>query len=115
MRDDGLYLADIVDAAAAIDHFLSGMTEDDWIEDELRQGAVMHKLIIIGEAAARLSKEFRDRHPDIDWADIIGFRNFAIHEYFAVSWSVVWVTAREDVPHLRAEIARVIAEEYAGD
>ena len=32
MRDEGLYLADIVAAADAIDRFLAGMTEDDWIE-----------------------------------------------------------------------------------
>jgi uncharacterized protein with HEPN domain len=115
MRDEGLCLADIVDAADAIDRFLSGMTEDDWIEDELRQSAVMHRLIIIGEAAARLSKEFRERHAEIDWADIVGFRNYAIHEYFAVSWSIVWITATEDVPRLRIEIARILAEEYGGD
>jgi uncharacterized protein with HEPN domain len=56
MRDEGLYLADIAAAADAIDRFLAGMTEDDWIEDEVRQSAVMHRLIIIGEAAARTGR-----------------------------------------------------------
>jgi uncharacterized protein with HEPN domain len=115
MRDEGLYLADIVAAGDAIDRFLAGMTEDDWIEDEVRQSAVMHRLIIIGEAAARLSREFRDRHPEIAWADIVGFRNYAIHEYFAISWPIIWVTATEDVPRLRTEIARILAEEYADE
>ena len=32
MRDEGRYLADIAAAADAIDRFLAGMTEDDWIE-----------------------------------------------------------------------------------
>jgi uncharacterized protein with HEPN domain len=112
MRDEGLYLADIVAAAEAIDRFLAGMTEDDWIEDEVRQSAVMHRLIIIGEAAARLSRAFRDRHAEIAWADIVGFRNYAIHEYFAISWPIIWVTATEDVPRLRIEVARILAEEY---
>lgn len=44
-------------------------------------------------------------------ADIIGFRNFAVHAYFAVSWSVVWVTATEDVPMLAEQIAAILAEE----
>ena len=58
MRDERLYLADIVEATDAIGHFVAGMTEDDWIEDEVKQGAVMYQLVIIGEAATRLSKEF---------------------------------------------------------
>ena len=54
MRDERLYLADIVEAAAAISRFVAGMTEDDWIEDEVKQGAVMYQLIIeIGRASCR--------------------------------------------------------------
>jgi uncharacterized protein with HEPN domain len=115
MRDEGLYLTDIVEAAAAIHRFVGGMTEDDWIEDEVKQSAVMHRLIIIGEAAARLSKEFRERHPDIEWADIIGFRNFAVHAYFAVSWPMVWVTATEDVPALAEQVDNILAAENLVD
>lgn len=36
MRDERLYLADIVEAAEAISHFVAGMTENDWIEDEVK-------------------------------------------------------------------------------
>ena len=111
MRDEWLYLTDMVEAAEAISRFVAGMTEDDWIEDEVRQGAVMHRLIIIGEAAARLSEEFRERHPEIEWADIVGFRNFAVHAYFAVSWPMVWVTATSDVPALAEQVAAIVAEE----
>ncbi len=56
MRDEQLYLTDIVEAAGAIDRFLAGMSEDEWIDNEVRQSAVMHQLIIIGEAASRLSR-----------------------------------------------------------
>jgi len=70
----------------------------------------MYQLVIIGEAAARLSKEFRERHPEIEWIDIIGFRNFAVHAYFAVGWSVVWVTAIRDVPALAEQIVSMSAQ-----
>jgi uncharacterized protein with HEPN domain len=33
MRDERLYLADILEAAEAIGRFVAGMTEEDWIED----------------------------------------------------------------------------------
>lgn len=48
MRDERLYLADILEAAEAVSHFVAGMTEDDWIEDEVKHDAVMYRLIIIG-------------------------------------------------------------------
>ena len=109
MRDEQLYLTDIVEAANAIARFLIGASEDSWMDDEVRQSAVMHQLIIIGEAASRLSREFRDTHPEVAWTDIIGFRNLAVHAYFSVSWPIVWVTATEDVPILRKQIAEILA------
>ena len=48
-------------------------------------------------------------------ADIVGFRNIAVHEYFAVSWSIVWVTATQEVPGLQRRVARILAEEYSGE
>ena len=56
---------------------------------------------------------FREQHSEVEWADIVGFRNIAVHEYFAVSWSIVWVTAMHDVPNLRRKVARILAEKYA--
>jgi uncharacterized protein with HEPN domain len=46
---------------------------------------------------------------------MVGFRNIAVHEYFAVNWSIVWVTATENVPFLQNQVARILAEEYADE
>ena len=115
MRPERLYLTDMVDAADAIGRFMSGINYDDFVRDELRQSAVLQKLVVIGEAAARLSTGFQVSHPAIEWADIVGFRNIAVHEYFAVNWSIVWVAGTEDVPFLREKIARILAEEYGNE
>jgi uncharacterized protein with HEPN domain len=50
----------------------------------MMNSAVLQKLTVIGEAASRLPKEFTNRFPEIPWVDIIGFRNIAVHEYFAI-------------------------------
>lgn len=113
MRREELYLADIIEAADTIQRFMEGMQRDDFFRDELRQSAVLQKLTVIGEAAARLPTEFTERHPEIEWVDIVGFRNIAIHEYFAVDWSIVWVAATQDAPTLRQKVARILAEEYS--
>lgn len=115
MRREKLYLTDIVEAADAVERFCEGTEHDRFLQDELRQSAVLQKLIVIGEAAARLSPEFRACHPAIEWADIVGFRNIAVHEYFAVNWSVVWVTATQDVPVLARQVAQILVDEYADE
>lgn len=104
MRPDKLYLNDILEAIDAILRFCDSISEDGFLQDELRQSAELQKLIVIGEATSRLSKDFRDKHPEIVWDDIIGFRNIAVHEYFAVLWKIVWNTVQYDVPLLSEEI-----------
>ncbi|MSP14465.1 MAG: DUF86 domain-containing protein [Chloroflexi bacterium] len=50
--------------------------------------------------------------PDVKWRSIVGFRNIAVHTYFAVNWSIVWVTATEDVPLLREQVMQILSDEY---
>lgn len=112
MRRDELYLSDIVEAADSIAAFLSGRDRQSFLQDDLLRSAVLHKLTIIGEAAARLSAEFRERHAEIEWPDIVGFRNIAVHAYFTVDWSIVWVTATQDAPQLRRQVSKILAAEF---
>lgn len=69
---------------------------------------MLHRLIVIGEAAAHISPETRAAYPEIPWRRIVAFRNFAVHTYFAVDWSIVWITATEDTPALREQVAEVL-------
>ena len=84
-----LYLLDIIEAAKAIERFCEPINVDQFLQDELRQSAVLQKLIVIGEAASRLQVNFRKGHPMIEWEDIIGFRNIAVHAYFDMLWEIV--------------------------
>ena len=77
-----------MDAAKAIEKFCKGIEFEQFKDDDMRRSAVLQKLIVIGEVVARLPDAFVDQHPNIPWVDIIGFRNFAVHEYFAVKWNV---------------------------
>lgn len=108
MRREEQYLADILEASDAIGRFLTGIEKNGFLEDEVLQSAVLQKLIVIGEAAARLPKGFQEVHSDVEWVDVIGFRNIAVHAYFSVNWSIVWNTAVKDVPILRTRIAKIL-------
>ena len=75
---------------------------------------MLQKLTTIGEAASKLAPEFTGRYPQVPWRDIVAFRNIAVHEYFAVEWSIVWVAATEDTPSLRDQIETILALEFPG-
>jgi uncharacterized protein with HEPN domain len=109
MRRERLFLADIVDAADAVAGFVAGRSKESFLNDDLLRSAVLHKLTIIGEAAARLPRAFREAHPNVPWADIVAFRNIAVHSYFAVDWMIVWTTAIEEAPELRRQIASLFS------
>jgi uncharacterized protein with HEPN domain len=115
MRRERLYLLDIVEAADAIRSFLAGVSESAFLGNDLLRSAVLQKLSIIGEAASRLPQDLCDRHPEIDWRGLAGFRNIAIHAYFAVEWPIVWVAATEETPALRERVAAILAEDPPRD
>jgi uncharacterized protein with HEPN domain len=72
--------------ADAVAEFTQAQTAEGFEENRLVRSVVVHQLTIIGEAVAHLSPEFRKRHPQIPWADIKGFRNIIVHNYFGIDW-----------------------------
>jgi uncharacterized protein with HEPN domain len=98
-RDDA-YLLDILIAARKALKFTAGFNRDQFEKNELVQNAVLHPLEVMGEAAGRITEEFRTAHSDIPWHKIIGMRNRLIHEYFRVDYGVVWDTIQSDLPVL---------------
>ena len=74
---------------------------------------MLQKLTVIGEAAARLPAELYGRYPEIPWRDIAAFRNIAVHAYFAVEWSIVWVAATEEARLLRHQIGEILQRDFA--
>lgn len=114
MRPEKLHLLDILEAADAIVEHLGDIDRDTFAEDRTVRAAVLHELTVIGEAAGRVSQELRDRYSDVPWTDIVTFRNFVVHEYFGLSWPIVWSTATTDVPGFRQRIAEILEAEFPG-
>src|SRR4030095_4842677 len=103
-----LYLVDMLEAVDAVSRFLAGLDRQAFGDSELVQSAVLQKLMVIGEAAGRVSNDVRERCPSIQWKEIIGFRNIAIHAYFEIEWSIVWTIASSSLPLLRRELRTLL-------
>ena len=104
MRRDESSLLDIAEAARLVLAFTRDVTKVSFLDDLKTQSAVLHQLLVVGEAVKRLSREFRAQHPAIPWLLIAGMRDHLIHAYDTVDLDEVWKTATRDVPELLAAI-----------
>jgi uncharacterized protein with HEPN domain len=104
MSRDEAALLDMARALRLIIEFTQQMEEPSFLDDLKTQSAVLHQLLVLGEAVKRLSPEFRARHPEIPWTLIAGMRDNLIHEYDSVDLEEVWRTTERDVPRLLASL-----------
>ncbi len=102
MPGDAATVLDIVLACRRIGRFLAGTDESAFFDDEEKQWAVVSQLLLVGEAARRLSDDFRENKTNVPWQQIAGMRNRLIHQYDNINWTLVWKTAKEDVSRLLA-------------
>lgn len=109
MRDDRERILDMLEAIDRIErHTEKG--REAFERDELIQTWVVHHLEIIGEAASKLSQEFRDTHQEVPWPQIVAMRNVIAHEYFGIDLDAVWQVVERDLPELTQKLNTIEQE-----
>ena len=108
MHDDRAIALDIVLACRRIARFIADSSESSFLNDEQKQWAIVSQFTLIGEAAGRLSQDFRESYSTIPWQKVIGMRNRVVHGYDKIDWHLVWATAQRDIPQLLAELESVV-------
>ena len=106
-RHSKLLVSDILESACKIQDYTAGLNFEDFIKDSKTIDAVIRNFEIIGEAANRLSEEFKDKNPDIDWHRIRGFRNRIVHDYFGIDHSIVWLIKETFLPQMIKQIQSI--------
>lgn len=104
-KQDKLRVHHILDAIETISRHLIGVSEEDFLRNELLTNLAAMQIAIIGEALDNLSEDFRTSHPHLPYRDAKDMRNYIIHEYFGVSFSILWKTYQEDLPLLKRELS----------
>ena len=107
MRSDRLLPQDILDAIDTVRQYLP-TDRARFDADPPLQSHVLRQVQIVGEAAWRLSKAVKDQNPYVPWRQIAGMRHVVVRDYFRVDWDIVFTTARDDLPVLRPQIARIL-------
>jgi uncharacterized protein with HEPN domain len=105
--EERVRLTHIAEAAALIARYVEGVSRGEFLEDTLRQDAVIRRIQIIGEAVRHLSHQLLSNMPDFPAKEARGMRNILVHNYDGVNIGRVWDTAIEDIP-----VLRVAAEKY---
>ncbi|MEX1240201.1 MAG: DUF86 domain-containing protein [Cyclobacteriaceae bacterium] len=100
---DKVRVSHVLDAIGEVEKYLDGVYYDDFLANSEKRFATIKQVEIIGEACNRISRGFKDKHPEIKWKEINGFRNISIHEYFGVDYQIVWEIAQNDLPALKEQ------------
>ncbi|MBT9506217.1 DUF86 domain-containing protein [Rhodoferax sp.] len=97
------YLDHMLEAAKQACDYVEGLTKEDFLGDKKTQQAVVLNLILIGEEAAKLLKEyetFANEHPRLPLRNMKGMRNRIAHGYFEINLDTVWETVKTALPQL---------------
>lgn len=110
-KSDLVRLKHMRDAAEKAIKFMLGKSRMDLTVDEQLSLACVRLIEVIGEAAAKVSQETRERLNEIPWIDIIGTRNRLIHGYEEVDLDIVWQILEQDLSDLLDKLNRRLKEE----
>ncbi|RAU21330.1 hypothetical protein CU669_14265 [Paramagnetospirillum kuznetsovii] len=113
-KDWRVRIEDILEAIERIRRYTGGMTEAQFVADDRTVDAVIRNLEIVGEAAKRVPVAIVERHPEIPWSRMTEMRNILVHEYHSVDPSILFDTARHDMPPLIAPLRALLNDGGGG-
>lgn len=111
MRDpkaDRIRLVHILEAIGHIEDQADNIREETLDRDAMLRFSVVKLIEIIGEAANMLTKELREKNPQVPWPRIIGMRHRLVHDYFNVDTTVVAEVVHNHLPLLKAQLEEIL-------
>lgn len=108
--DDRIRLVHMLDTVRRIRSLIRGQSRDAFERDEVRQLALLHLIQVLGDAASRISADFRDAHRELPWGQMVGLRNRIVHGYDHLDPEIVWRVATDDVEPVFAALERILVE-----
>ena len=107
-HDDSAYLLDILQATRLSLEFIKNMTLESFIKDLKTQSAVIHQIMVMGEAVKKLSAEFKTAHSDFPWKQMAGTRDVLIHNYNEADPERIWKILQDSLPDLVKKLGNLV-------
>jgi len=98
----------MLDAGEEALAFAAGRVRADLDSDRKLVLALIKLVEILGEAAAKVGVETRQKYPAIPWDAVVATRNRLIHGYFDINLDIVWDTITIDLPLIVAELRKAV-------
>ena len=111
MQRDLQFLLDMLQSAELIMTYMNQCKEDEFIDNVQLQDSVIRRLLVIAEAARRVSEVTRQTLPNIAWQEINGMRNRLVHDYDDVNLNIVWDVVQFEILPLITELESQIPPE----
>ena len=112
-RDWLFRLRDMKECAERAQRYTAAMTDMQFSASPVTIDAVLHNLIIMGEAANHIPEAFRDANTGIPWSLVRAMRNRLIHDYPGNDIAIIWRTVKEDIPPLEIALNDAIEAELS--
>ena len=103
-------LRDMLDNARLARQFLGARTLENFQGDIGVIYQVAHAIEIVGEAASQAVKFGGVEIRTLPWKDMINIRNKLAHGYRTLRADILFLTVRDDLPPLIAELERILNE-----
>ncbi|MDR1343427.1 MAG: DUF86 domain-containing protein [Prevotellaceae bacterium] len=97
-------LEHILDAIKNAEEFTKNIDFEQYQKSALLRFGVTKAVEIVGEASYRLTNEFREQHPEIEWRKIINMRHVLVHGYYQMEDKIIWDTVHNNLPVLKEKI-----------
>lgn len=107
MLRDKQALTDIITAIEQIVRYSYNLQRETLQNDDEKQAAILYRLVIIGEATKRLSKEFRERYSMIPWRQMAGLRDVVVHDYDELDLEILWNVIKINLPDILPQIKSI--------
>ncbi|MGZ8362961.1 MAG: HepT-like ribonuclease domain-containing protein [Caulobacteraceae bacterium] len=88
--------------------YVAGQTEFEFYGQQHYIDAVALNLLVLGEAASKLSENLKATKPEVRWRNIVNLRHRIAHGYTRVDATVLWQVAQEDASALRIELRQLL-------
>jgi uncharacterized protein with HEPN domain len=112
MRHDRLYLQDIRERIAVIQQRIAGKSVEEFLADDVVRDSVLLQLSVIGEAAANIPRDLRNKYNAVPWGSIVAMRNIIVHAYFSIDLPVIWETVTRNLNDLDTVVQQMLAREF---